>query len=252
MASEEGGVPYYRYAVGMRHGYDRMAAVQLSLLWALGLREQHTLCDVGCGSLRGGRLLIPYLAPGNYYGIEPNQRLVADAIEHEVGAELLMLREAHFDYGADFGIHRFGTEFDFVLAQSIFSHTFRDLTLQGLQAIAGSLAPEGLFVGTFIEKYPVIRPQGERASPNDGTGWRQTPSGVVYTWSEWKQLAAEAGLSVRRVRWWHHRQTWFVAVHTGQETRLSRVVRSSRTELRGHGMFGDAAQRALGRLRKAR
>ena len=91
MASEEGRVPYYRYAVGMRHGYDRMAAVQLSLLWALGLREQHTLCDVGCGSLRGGRLLIPYLAPGNYYGIEPNQRLVADAIEHEVGAELLML-----------------------------------------------------------------------------------------------------------------------------------------------------------------
>jgi SAM-dependent methyltransferase len=242
-------VPYYRYAVGMRSGYDRMAAVQVALLWSLGLRETHRLCDVGCGSLRGGRLLIPYLLPGNYYGIEPNKRLLDDAIEHEVGSELLTLREAHFDYGDDFGIGRFGTAFDFILAQSIFSHTYRDLTSHALQQIVGALAPEGIFVGTFIEKFPVILPQGVKAGPDDGSGWRQTPSGVVYTWRQWTDLCSDAGLKVRRIRWWHHRQTWFVAVHADQERLLSRTLRASRTRLRGEGILGDASRRAMKRLR---
>jgi SAM-dependent methyltransferase len=245
-------VPYYRYAVGMRSGYDRMAAVQVSLLWSLGLRETHRLCDVGCGSLRGGRLLIPYLLPGNYYGIEPNQRLLEDAIEHEVGSELLTLREAHFDYGDDFGIGRFGMAFDFILAQSIFSHTYRDLTSHALEQIVESLALDGLFVGTFIEKFPVILPQGERAGPDDGSGWRTTPSGVVYTWREWTELCSAVGLKVRRIRWWHHRQTWFVAVHADKEQLLTRTLRSSRSELRGAGMLGDASRRAMNRLRRTR
>src|SRR4051812_31216030 len=64
-------VPYYRLTVGNRTRYDLMGATQFALLFALGLRESHTVCDVGCGSLRAGRLLIPYLEADRYCGIEP-------------------------------------------------------------------------------------------------------------------------------------------------------------------------------------
>jgi SAM-dependent methyltransferase len=57
-----------------------MGATQFRLLTTLGLREHHSLLDFGCGSLRAGRLLIPYLLPGRYYGLEPNRCLIEDGI----------------------------------------------------------------------------------------------------------------------------------------------------------------------------
>jgi len=59
--------------VGPDADYDLLRALQFRLLCALGLREHHSVLDVGCGSLRAGRLPITYLAPGRYFGIEPNR-----------------------------------------------------------------------------------------------------------------------------------------------------------------------------------
>jgi hypothetical protein len=65
----------YRAFVGPFEQYDVIGASQFALLYALGLRQHHRLLDVGCGSLRAGRMLIAYLEPGNYAGIEPNTGL---------------------------------------------------------------------------------------------------------------------------------------------------------------------------------
>ena len=61
----------YRSYVGPTHQYDLIGAAQFALLYALGLREHHRLLDIGCGSLRAGRMLISYLAPGGYTGVDP-------------------------------------------------------------------------------------------------------------------------------------------------------------------------------------
>src|SRR5260221_10635897 len=63
----------YRAFVGPEDGYDRMSAMQFNLLTFLGLREDHYPLYIGCGSLRAGRLFIPYLKPGRYFGIEPQE-----------------------------------------------------------------------------------------------------------------------------------------------------------------------------------
>lgn len=55
----------YRGYVGPEAQYDLMGATQFRLLCTLGLREHHTLLDFGCGSLRAGRLFIPYLLPND-------------------------------------------------------------------------------------------------------------------------------------------------------------------------------------------
>lgn len=62
----------YRSYVGPADQYDLIGAAQFALLYALGLREHHRLLDVGCGSLRAGRMLISYQNPGGYTGVATN------------------------------------------------------------------------------------------------------------------------------------------------------------------------------------
>jgi hypothetical protein len=51
------GDPRYRAYVGPPEDYDLIAAMTFNLLTTLGLRQHHSLLDVGCGSLRIGPLV---------------------------------------------------------------------------------------------------------------------------------------------------------------------------------------------------
>ena len=86
------GDAHYRAYVGPPEDYDLIAAMAFNLLTTLGLRQHHSLLDVGCGSLRIGRLLIPYLNRGKYFGIEPNEWLVREGIKRELGETLLQIK----------------------------------------------------------------------------------------------------------------------------------------------------------------
>ncbi len=96
-----GEIAKYRTHVGMRGGYDLMGGVQFALLMNLGMRETSTICDVGCGSLRVGRLLIPFLLTGGYCGIEPERWKIEEGIEHEVERLPEPLDVDHVDADAD-------------------------------------------------------------------------------------------------------------------------------------------------------
>lgn len=194
------GDAHHRAYVGPPKDYDLISALTVGLLFATGLRETHKLLDVGCGSLRAGRLLIPYLSPGNYFGIEPNRWLVEAGIEQELGRDTIELKQPTFSYVSDFSAESFGVSFDYAVAQSIFSHTYPDLAAVGLSGIARVLAPDGLLLATFHQGEPEER----------GTGWIY-PGIVTYHWEEVQHMATEAGLVARRVEWSHPRQIWFVA-----------------------------------------
>jgi hypothetical protein len=78
--------------------------LQFALLDALGLRETHRLLDLGCGSLRAGRMLIPYLAAERYIGVDPNGWLIDAAIEKQLGADVLAVKRPRFDHTQDFSL----------------------------------------------------------------------------------------------------------------------------------------------------
>jgi len=91
----------YREFVGPADEYDVNSALQLSLLTLLGRRESHMRLDIGCGSLRSGRLFMMYLRRGHYCAIEPESWLVETATENEIGAEMVRLKSPTFYHGRD-------------------------------------------------------------------------------------------------------------------------------------------------------
>jgi len=192
------GDPHYRAYVGPPEDYDLIAAMTFNLLTTLGLRQHHSLLDVGCGSLRIGRLLIPYLNRGKYFGVEPNNWLVEAGIEHELGKDVVPIKRPTFFFSASpETVVQAKVSFDFALAQSIFSHCGLDLIRGWLSAVSRSLTQSGALVATFL-------PDQEDSKQ---TGWVY-PECVNYQPETLERAAAEANLRFELLDWKHPRQTW--------------------------------------------
>ena len=143
------GVTHYKAYVGPTDRFDFMGATQFSLLFHLGLRDYHSVLDFGCGSLRLGRCVIPYLQEDKYFGIDPNKWLIEDGIENELGASAVSLKNPKFSYNTDFDCGVFGEKFDFIIAQSIFTHTGPSHFKSFLKSAAENLKPDGALTAKF-------------------------------------------------------------------------------------------------------
>ncbi len=144
------GDKHYRAFVGPSNRFDVIGAMKFNLLTFLGLREHHFLLDIGCGSLPAGRLFIPYLLPGGYFGVEPERWLVEEGIENELGKDLITIKNPQIVYNSEFNFKNFKTQFDFVIAQSIFSHA--------------SSEQKGVMAATVDQIAEVIFKQGAKRS----------------------------------------------------------------------------------------
>lgn len=192
------GDPHYRAYVGPPEDYDLITAMTFNLLTTLGLRQHHSLLDIGCGSLRIGRLLIPYLNRGKYFGIEPAEWLVAEGIKQELGETVVQTKRPTFFFTDSPGsIGRTNVSFDFALAQSIFSHCGLDLIKGWLSAVSRSLAQDGALVATFL-------PSDE---DSHRAGWVY-PQCVNYQPATLERAAADVNLRFQILDWKHPRQTW--------------------------------------------
>jgi SAM-dependent methyltransferase len=77
----------YKAAVGGH--WDDVGRLQFEWLVARGLRPDHRLLDMPCGSFRAGRFLIEYLDPGRYVGVEGDADLLRVAKKEVLGKPLL-------------------------------------------------------------------------------------------------------------------------------------------------------------------
>ena len=196
------GGAHYRAYVGPPEDYDLVSAMSFNLLTHLGLRQHHRVLDIGCGSLRVGRLLIPYLNRSGYTGIEPNGWLIEDGIAREVGRSQVEIKAPRFVIAdsAD-ELIRAGARFDFMLAQSIFSHCGLDLFRRWLAEATSLLAPRGALVATYVHGN----------TDSDRRGWIY-PECVEFTEPTLRALANEHALELIPLSWRHPRQRWVLFV----------------------------------------
>lgn len=181
------GLPDYQRHAGSNWDFD--AATQFALLFFLGLRQDHYLLDIGCGSLRAGRLFIPYLLPGHYHGIEPHQWTIDVALAEELGADLLRIRRPVLSNDAGFNLSAFGRRFDFLLAHSIFTHTTQAQVRKCLTEAAGVLEPEGIFATTYAE------------GPDYTGGEWAWPNCITYQPATLARFVEEVGLAASHLDW---------------------------------------------------
>jgi hypothetical protein len=208
------GSHHYRAFVGDTQTYDVFSHMQFSLMTLLGLRETHTLLDVGCGSLRAGKLFLMYLLPDRYFGIEPEEWLVQEGIERELGREIVNRKRPRFLYDANFSCASFGVTFDFLIAQSIFSHAASTQIRRCLSQARASMRNTSLFAASFVE--------GD--DDYGGDTWVY-PNTVKYRAATIKRFAADAGLACRRLDWFHiGGQAWFVFFIPGFEPEIDQLA----------------------------
>jgi cyclopropane fatty-acyl-phospholipid synthase-like methyltransferase len=189
----------HRTAVGGM--WDEIGPLQLAFLKEKGLRPSDSLLDIGCGCLRGGVHLVEYLDPGNYFGFDVNQSLLDAGYEVELGAVGLRgrLPRENLLCGRDFEVERFGREFDFALALSLFTH----LTLNHIRVCLERLTPwmngRGNMYATYNE-IPASHPTHEpfREWPGRKTTYA-TREPYHYRFDDLAELAAGVAWRVEKV-----------------------------------------------------
>jgi SAM-dependent methyltransferase len=151
----------HRESVGGR--WDEIGALQADFLVSRGLRPHHHLLDIGCGSLRGGVKLISYLDAGNYVGTDLNESLLKAGYEIELAKAGLThkLPRSNLVADAEFELSWCPMQFDFALAQSVFTSLPLNFLRVCLERLPTFVVPGGRFlVSLFIipDDHPTGKP----------------------------------------------------------------------------------------------
>jgi hypothetical protein len=142
--------------------------------------------------------------------------LLDEGIEKELGREILSIKSPVFNDSYDFELGVFATSFDYINAQSIFSHTSIAQTSKCLGAAREVLKPEGLFLATFVLGKENYR----------GDEWVY-PGCVTFTPAFVRQMVEEQGLRCIRTKWAHPSfQTWYLIFHPPHQAHAKRLNRA--------------------------
>ena len=116
---------------------------QYNFLREMGLHPEDYLLDIGCGTLRGGILLIDYLDEGHYYGTEVRANVLDEGRKELEEAELehkhpVLVATEDFDVGD-------GQKFDYMWAFSVLIHLTDELLDLCFQKVSEQLDESGIF-----------------------------------------------------------------------------------------------------------
>ncbi|MEZ2301798.1 MAG: class I SAM-dependent methyltransferase [Microcoleus sp.] len=132
--------------------WDQIGTLQFDFLLKQGLMPWMKFVDIGCGCLRGGVHFIRYLDNGNYYGIDMNSSLIDAGYQQELDVQSLKkLPQANLLVNAHFELYLLGVQFDFAIAQSVFTHLPLNHIRRCLFELAKCIKQGGKFYATFFE-----------------------------------------------------------------------------------------------------
>jgi len=135
---------WYKYAIGGK--WNEIGKLQFDFMVEQGLKPEHYLLDIGCGSLRGGLHFIRYLYDWHYTGIDCNVALL------KTGEKLILKNGLGYKNPELSCLNNFEFKnlyFDYALAWSLFTH----LTVEQIRTCIENVKPilSGKFFATFFE-----------------------------------------------------------------------------------------------------
>lgn len=203
----------YASRMAARHGmvgppdlWEMKRRFQIGFLKSAGLRPDHRLLDLGCGTLRGGIPLIEYLAVGHYTGVDVRPSVLQEG-RRELEEAGLVGRAPQLVCCEDLRDFDAGRRFDVIWAFAVLIHMSDSVLDTALAAVARHIESSGVFYATVNV--------GERS---EGT-WQGFPR-------------RNAGRPLRRVR---DLGLGFVEGSSAEDLRTSRAAsaRCSRTNACG-------------------
>jgi hypothetical protein len=178
------------YVGGM---WDEIGKLQFDFMLSRGLRPEHVFLDIACGPLRLGVRLIPYLNPGNYLGIEKEDRLVRIGIAKELGRALNASKVPEFVISSSFEFGKFSKRPDFALAQSLFTHLKAEQIRVCMSRLRQNVNPGSRFFATYF--------LGEETrSPGESNACHM----FVYTRGQAEEFGRQHGWSPNFIGDWDH------------------------------------------------
>jgi len=187
--------------------WDETGKPQIDYLVEKGLKPNHCLLDVGCGALRGGIHFIKYLEPGHYFGVDKNRKELDRGRNVKLRRYGLVDRKPILVEMEDFDFSSLNQQFDFALAQSVFTHIPLNGIIRCVMNIDKVLVPGGRFYATFYENpqgrsnlRPIVRAKAGR--PDLLTYFDRDP--YHYDFETFERICQETTLKVRYLGSWNH------------------------------------------------
>jgi cyclopropane fatty-acyl-phospholipid synthase-like methyltransferase len=117
---------------------------QIEYLKGAGLKPDHYLLDLGCGTLRGGIPIIKYLQKGHYVGIESRKHILDEA-KKELLRYDLKDKEPLLILSDDIATITLNMQFDFIFAFSVLFHMEDKILNDCLDFVQRHLKNSGVF-----------------------------------------------------------------------------------------------------------
>jgi len=206
--------------------WDEVGQLQIDFIMENGLLPHHRLLDIGCGSLRGGVHFVKFLDNSNYYGMDKHQWLLDAALEAELPQAGLAGKDVNLLCRDDFDFSAFGMEFDYAIAQSVFTHLTWNSILRCLMNVERVLKKDGKFYATFFDVKkenhgldPIVHMPGNRKTYIDKDPYH-------YEFDVFVELARRVSLEVEYIGKWGHPRNQMMMMFTNPNRKSVSVSES--------------------------
>lgn len=121
---------------------------QFDAIKDLGIKPEHKIIDIGCGFLRAGMNLVPYLNDHHYFGVDAFKPYlnIGKKLLSEIGVSNSF--DVRFDTG--FNLDQFGQTFDYAMSIAVVTHLSKKQIETLFKQLKKVMKPGGLFLMTYI------------------------------------------------------------------------------------------------------